>query len=87
MLDGCELYTTCEPCPMCFGAIYWARIKAVYYGSTRHDAADIGFDDGKIYHEINLEGNQRDIRFVQVESDTALTVFREWEANEAKIMY
>ena len=78
-LVGCELYTTCEPCPMCMGAIYWARLDKVYYANTRADAAAIGFDDSTIYEELALPIEARKIAMVQIMRDEALAGFREWE--------
>lgn len=86
-LDGCILYTSCEPCPMCLGAIYWARPDKVYYANTRQDAADIGFDDEFIYKEIPLTDQQRQIPFIHVKSDAALQVFRIWSEKQDKTLY
>lgn len=86
-LHGCELYTTCEPCPMCLGAIYWARPDKVYFANTRDDAAHIGFDDLFIYEEIKRPFSERKIPMEQKMSEEALTVFREWEAKQNKILY
>ena len=77
-LDGCILYTSCEPCPMCLGAIYWARPDKVYFANTRKDAADIGFDDDFIYDEMNVAIENRKIPFEQISRDEALKVFQEW---------
>ena len=66
-LNDCEIYTSCEPCPMCLGAIYWARPRSVIYANTKNDAAAIGFDDQFIYDEIEKQGEQRKIRFIQTE--------------------
>lgn len=77
-LDGCILYTSCEPCPMCLGAIYWARPDKVYFANTRKDAADIGFDDDFIYDEMNVTIEDRKIPFEQISREQALKVFQEW---------
>jgi guanine deaminase len=86
-LGGCELYTTCEPCPMCMGAIYWARLAKVYYANTRADATKIGFDDSLIYDELALPIEARKIAMVQIMRDPALAAFREWEQSQSKIQY
>jgi guanine deaminase len=86
-LDGCELYTSCEPCPMCLSAIYWARLKAVYYGNTRKDAARIAFDDDFIYREVALPISQRKIPMKQLLRNEAMTAFIEWKKKEDKIAY
>jgi tRNA(Arg) A34 adenosine deaminase TadA len=86
-LDECILYTSCEPCPMCLGAIYWARPKAVYYACVAQDAADIGFDDSFIYEEIKLPFNNRAIPFKQVGRPEGLVVFKEWTAKTNRIDY
>ncbi len=86
-LSGCALYASCEPCPMCLGAIYWARIDRVYYAGTREDAARIGFDDAHIYDELAKRPHERDITFTQIGRDTALDIFAAWEAKPDKIMY
>ncbi len=65
-LDGCEIYTSCEPCPMCLGAIYWARPEIIYYGNTRDDAAEVGFDDSMIYDEISTQISQRKIPIINL---------------------
>lgn len=77
-LTDCELYTSCEPCPMCLGAIYWARPKAVYYGNTKEDAAAIGFDDQFIYKEIGLPYEERSIPMYPLLREEALEGFRAW---------
>ena len=86
-LDGCVLYTSCEPCPMCLGAIYWARPDKVYYANTREDAAHIGFDDDFIYNEINLPMNQRRIPFEQLGREEALKIFQQWSKKTDKQEY
>ena len=77
-LSDCELYTSCEPCPMCLGAIYWARFRKVYYGNTRQDAARIGFDDALIYEEIGKPLAERKIPMQQLLPDEAQKVFEDW---------
>jgi guanine deaminase len=86
-LDGCEIYTSCEPCPMCLGAIYWARLSKVYYGNTKQDAAAIGFDDSMIYEELDKDFVERKIPFLQLGREQAINAFREWEKNEGKTLY
>jgi tRNA(Arg) A34 adenosine deaminase TadA len=86
-LSDCELYTSCEPCPMCLGAIYWARLKKVYYACTREDAAKIGFDDDFIYQEIEKPLAERKIPMEQMDREEARKVFDEWEGKEDKIGY
>lgn len=86
-LSGCDLYTTCEPCPMCLGAIYWARPRAVYFANTQHDAAAIGFDDRFIYDEFPLPHEKRRIPMIQVLRDEALGAFREWTTKSDRISY
>ena len=86
-LEGCEIYTSCEPCPMCFGAIFWARPEKVYYAATRKDAAASGFDDDLIYNEIELKHNNRQIPFINEMRDEALKAFKEWDNSDLKIEY
>jgi guanine deaminase len=86
-LKGCELYTSCEPCPMCLSAIYWARIDKVYFGGLAEDAAKAGFDDSAIYAEICQPLAQRKIPMVQTMREEALAAFRAWEENPGKISY
>ncbi len=86
-LAGCDIYTTCEPCPMCLGAIYWARPRSVYYANTRDDAAGIGFDDRFIYDELPLPPEQRRIPMKQILRDEAYVVFREWTNKSDKVSY
>ncbi len=86
-LSGCEIYTSCEPCPMCLGAIYWARLDKIYYANTRHDAAKIGFSDEFIYEEIEKPPHLRKIPTIQLMRDQALKAFKAWEEKEDKIEY
>ena len=86
-LPECELYSSCEPCPMCFGAIYWARLTRVYYANTAADAAKIGFDDSFIYAELKVSSTERRIPAMQIMRDEALEAFREWEKKPDKIQY
>jgi guanine deaminase len=86
-LTDCELYTSCEPCPMCLAAIYWARIPTVYYGNTRQDAAAIGFDDDFIYRQVALPPEQRAIRMQPLLREAAQHSFKEWVALENKVRY
>lgn len=86
-LSDCELYTSCEPCPMCLSAIYWARFKRVYYGNTRSDAAKIQFDDDWIYREVARPIARRKLEMRQLLRDEALKVFTEWEAKTDKVRY
>ena len=86
-LEGCELYASCEPCPMCLGAIYWARLSRLYFAATRADAAEAGFDDLLIYQEIARPLAERRLPAVQVLRDQALPAFAEWKATPAKTAY
>lgn len=86
-LQECELYSTCEPCPMCIGAIYWARPAAYYFASTRLDAAQAGFDDASIYYQLNLAPDQRSIGSRQVLVEDGLAPFLEWARSSKKIPY
>jgi guanine deaminase len=86
-LDDCDLYTSCEPCPMCLGAIYWARFRKVYYGNTKSDAAAIGFDDQFIYKELNKPLPERAIPMEQLLPDEAIVAFQEWDNNPDKVAY
>lgn len=86
-LTGCEIYTSCEPCPMCLGAIYWARPDKVYFANTRHDAAAIDFDDDLIYKEINARMSERKIPFIHLPHPEAKKVFDDWKNWEGKQKY
>lgn len=86
-LDGCELYTSCEPCPMCLGAIYWARFDKVYYGNTKEDAANINFDDQYIYEELDRPLEKRHLPMQQLLRDEAIKVFQKWAEKQDKILY
>jgi len=86
-LSDCHLYTSCEPCPMCLSAIYWSRIKNVYYGNTRKDAANIDFDDSFIYDEISKPINERAIKMTHIADDYAKDSFKKWKEYERKIKY
>ena len=86
-LSGCELYSSCEPCPMCLSAIYWSRIKNVFYANTRIDAKSIDFDDSFIYSEINKDLKDRKIKMHQMHRDEALEAFKIWENKKDKIKY
>ncbi|NEP02449.1 MAG: nucleoside deaminase [Symploca sp. SIO2E9] len=86
-LTGCQLYTSCEPCPMCLGAIYWARLDLVYYANTKFDAAQIGFDDQFIYKELDLSISDRQLPMSQLMRDEALVVFQEWANKTDKVEY
>lgn len=86
-LKDCDLYSSCEPCPMCLGAIYWARLARIFYGSTAADAAKIGFDDSLIYGELQVPKDQRIIPALQIMRDEALAAFRAWAQKPDKIPY
>ncbi|MDQ3131899.1 MAG: nucleoside deaminase [Acidobacteriota bacterium] len=86
-LDGCVLYTSCEPCPMCLGAIYWARPARVFYACTREDAANIGFDDQFIYEEIEKNFEHRQMKLVNLMRDEGLTIFENWADKADKTKY
>lgn len=86
-LSGCEIYTSCEPCPMCLGAIYWARINKIFYGANRQDAAKIGFDDQFFYDEISKPIEQRVIPMTECDRAEAIAVFDAWEQKDDKVMY
>ena len=86
-LSGCELYSTCEPCPMCLSAIYWAHIEKVYYANTRDDAQKIDFDDSLIYSELLKDAKKRKISMVQMMRDEALKAFELWDKKTDKVKY
>ncbi len=86
-LAGCDIYTSCEPCPMCLGAIYWARPDRVYFGNTAADASNAGFDDSLIYREIPQPHSQRKIPMIQMMRDEALEAFHAWVKLPSKIRY
>ena len=86
-LNQCELYSTCEPCPMCLSAIYWARIKKIYYGNTREDARKIDFDDSLIYTELQKSIDKRKIPMIQIMRNEALKAFELWDKKKDKIKY
>lgn len=86
-LEGCKIYTSCEPCPMCLGAIYWARPDKVYFGATKEDAADANFDDHFIYDEIELNFNKRHIPFENIMREEANIVFEDWKKKVDKTAY
>ena len=86
-LDDCIIYTSCEPCPMCFGAIYWARPKKVYFACDQKDAAAIDFDDQFIYDESDKDFDDREIQFVQMMRDESLDIFQKWSEKQDKIEY
>jgi tRNA(Arg) A34 adenosine deaminase TadA len=86
-LSGCEIYTSCEPCPMCLSAIYWAHIDKIYYGNTKKDAKKIGFDDSFIYHQLELPEEERSIPVVKMLRNEAVEAFEIWENKTDKIKY
>jgi guanine deaminase len=87
VLDDCELYCSCEPCPMCLAAIYWARIGKIFYAGEREDAAEAGFDDALIYRELNLPMPERQVVSKQMSRQEALAVLQEWKVKPDKVMY
>ena len=87
VLEGCEIYTSCEPCPMCLGAIYWAHISKIYYAANRQDAAKGGFDDDFIYKEININPQDRSIPSIKILEKEGANVFNIWNNKVDKIEY
>ena len=86
-LKGTQMFTSCEPCPMCLSAIYWSHIDKIYYGNNRKDAAKIGFDDSYIYDELSLDLNKRKIPLEQINEQEAIKTFEEWEVKTDKKVY
>jgi len=86
-LDDCEIYSSCEPCPMCLGAIYWARPKKLYFAASRHDAAQAGFDDSEIYKEIELPAESRNLASEQLMQNDAEKIFKIWIELDHKTEY
>ena len=87
-LSGCEIYSSCEPCPMCLAAIYWSRISTIYFGCTKEDAAEIGFDDNAIYEYIkNPQQFQEDLRMIPTDREACLQTFEKWLTRQDKIIY
>ena len=86
-LHDCVLITTCEPCPMCLGALYWAGIPALFYGNSKEDAAEYGFDDSFIYRQIEMPLNKRQILFTRILEEEALEAFKNWDLKSDKIQY
>ena len=87
ILRGCELYASCEPCPMCLGAIYWSRVDRLFFAASRQDAASAGFDDALIYEEIPRPFGERRLPTAQMLRDDALAAFREWKTMSSKVTY
>ena len=86
-LSGCQIYSSCEPCPMCLGAIYWAHLDALYYGNSKMDAENSGFDDSFIYEELNLKPINRKLKSLQYLHDEALVAFEKWKNKDDKLVY
>jgi len=86
-LSGCQIYSSCEPCPMCLGAIYWAHLDKLYYGNTKLDAKNIGFDDSFIYDEIDLKPKDRKVTTTQLLQDEAIVAFELWQKTDDKVKY
>lgn len=86
-LSGCHIYTSCEPCPMCLAAIYWSHIDRIYYGNTRSEAADAGFDDDFLYREFAVDIDRRSKPMKRLLGDEAITTFEHWKDKEDKVAY
>ena len=86
-LKGTEMFTSCEPCPMCLSALYWSHIDKIYYGNTRKDASKIGFDDNFIYDELKLDLRERKIKLIQINQEEAKEAFNKWSLKPDKIEY
>ena len=86
-LSGCEIFTSCEPCPMCLGAIYWAHLDRMYYGNNKHDAANIGFDDAFIYEELDLKIENRKLKSEVLLPEEAIRAFQDWDNKTDKVEY
>lgn len=86
-LEGCVIYASCEPCPMCLGAIYWAKLEKMYYANTKNDAANFGFDDAFIYRELDIKLEDRELKSEQLLNSEALEAFKMWESCEKKKEY
>lgn len=86
-LDGCVVYSSCEPCPMCLSALYWAGVSRIYYGNTAADADNIQFGDAFIYNEIAIPHHERDIPCIRIDEATAIDAFNKWAAKEDKVEY
>ena len=86
-LSDCEIYSSCEPCPMCFAAIHWAKMKTLYFGASRYDAADIGFDDQYIYDVILGKATKEQVEIIRIDCDECLEPFKEWSGKFDKVEY
>ena len=86
-LKGCDLYSSCEPCPMCLSAIYWSHIDRIFYANTREDSTDVDFDDSLLYTEISKDKNNRQFKMIQMHREEALEAFKIWKNKDDKIKY